>query len=296
MHIPPDLWDNIATGLGAGASAAAVLAALWATVKLGRQVWAKTIGRRRAQSKLLDKLTCGSSREYIESLFGVRQFSTTEELPTTEGQLVHDIYSLAGAWVMIDFYNDEVIAFSITIRDSNMWYSTKRLMFGRVNVKLGKDNLGNPALSDQEREDRSLHLWYGARTRGAAEALYFGNPGQYQYYWLVHNMAGAGAMEIALGASDYRSGEYLSEEHLNEYDPRPYPAYRRPELSGVTINTLTVLGPYPKAGINHATYMKKTMLGPDHDLLRLAGYWAPGRLSEVKLKMLQLKNKMQAHR
>lgn len=290
MHIPPDLWDNIATGLGAGASAAAVLAALWATLKLGRQVWAKSVGRRRAQAKLLDKLACGSSREYVESLLGVRQFSTTEN------QLVHDIYSIAGGWVLIDFHQDEVIAFSITIRDSRMWYSTKRLMFGHVNVKLGKDNFAKPALSAIDWGERSLHLWYGARTSGAAEALYFGNPGQYQCYWLAYNMAGAGHMKVDLETSDYRSGRYLSEEYLGESDRRPELNSRRPELSGVTINTLTILGPYPKAGVSQATYMKERMQGPDHDLLRLAGYWVPGRLSEVRFKFRHLKSKMRIRR
>lgn len=294
MHIPPELWDNIATGLGVGASAAAVLAALWATLKLARQAWARSAGRRRAQSKLLNKLACGSSREYVESLLGVPQFSTTE------GQVERDIYSLTGAWVQVEFCDGEVIAFSITIRDRNMWHSTKRLMYGNANLKIGKDNFGNPILSPEFNGERSLHLWYGARTRGAAEWLSFGNPGQYQDYWLSHNMAGAGRMEVDLKSTDYRSGQYLREENLNEWELHPGSASNCPELSGVTINTLTILGPYPKAGLDRADFMKRITLGPDHDRLRLAGYWIPGRLEEIAGKLASLKwrvtNKMRSIR
>jgi len=270
----PDLVDNIVTGLGAGASAAALLAAAWATLRLVRQIWTKSVGRRRAQARILDQLACGSSRDYIENLLGVPQFTSKS------GGLDQNVHCLPGAWVMIELFEDEVVSYSITVRKKSMWYSTKRLMFGNMTVKLGKDTF-EKAKPPETLGERSLYVWRGARTEGTTEHLFFGNPGQYQCYWLSYNMAGAGQMNVSLeGGMNYRTGDYASDEYLGEYDfvEKDAPC---PDISNITVNTLTVLTPYEKAGAEKVDFMKRGFLGPDHDILRLAGYFAPSSFTEL---------------
>ena len=80
----------------------------WATIKFGLNPLAAWLGRRRAQSKLLDQLACGSSVAYVESLFGAAQFITYEN------EREQRTYHLRSAWVMIEIADARVIAFSIT--------------------------------------------------------------------------------------------------------------------------------------------------------------------------------------
>lgn len=251
------MMHQVATGLGTGAAAAAVIAAAWSVLQLTQQLWAKSVGRRRVQAKLLDQLTCGSSPEFIETLLGVAQFTSKE------GELRQNTYCLPGAWVMVELKDDEVIAFSITIRNKRVWHSARRLTFGNISVKLGRDTFSKV-------QPESLRIWLGAHTYGSLAHFYFGNPGQYQNYWLSHNMAGAGTMTIDLKGGDFVSGEYGT---VN----RP-----APDMSGVVINTLTILSPSEKGWAAKAKFMDRLVLGPHHDSLRLAGYWIPGPLRRFR--------------
>ncbi len=186
---------------------------------------------------------------------------------------------------MVELFDDEVVSYSITIRKKSMWYSTKRLMFDNMTIKLGKDTFEKAKPLQDFGGERSLFIWRGARTEGAAEHLSFGNPGQYQCYWLSYNTAGEGRMEVALeGGVNYRSGDYASDEYLDEYDvvDENMPC---PDISNITVNTLTVLTPYEKAEAEKVYFMKRGFLGPDYDILRLAGYWAPSRFTELRWKI-----------
>lgn len=158
-------------------------------------------------------------------------------------------------------------------------------MFGQATVKLGKDTFEKLRPQHDFGSERSLFVWRGARTEGTSEFLFFGNPGQYQCYWLSYNMAGEGQMEVSLeGGVNYRSGDYTSEEYLDEYDvvEKDMPC---PDISNITINTLTVLAPYEKSDAKKIYFMKRVFLGPDHDILRLAGYWAPSSFAELYWKI-----------
>jgi hypothetical protein len=68
----------------------------WAAIKFGWNPLSERLGRRRAQAKLLDKLACGSSVPYVESLLGAPQFITYAN------EREHRTYHLPGAWVMIE--------------------------------------------------------------------------------------------------------------------------------------------------------------------------------------------------
>lgn len=242
----PTLWENVATGLGAGASAAAVLVAVVSSIGLLRKIWARSAGRRRAQARILDQLTCGSALRFVESLLGVPQFVSSGD------GLDQRTYSLPGAWVMAEYDGEILTAFSMTIRSRRMWYQTSRLTFGHICMKLGKDAMA-------KLPSGALYSWMGAHTYGVLSYHYFGNPGGYQDYWVSHNMAGVGQYS---GLGLYRSGEYGSEGV-------------QPDLSKLTGNTLTVLG--PSGASLKDSFMKREVLGPHHDLLRLAGYWIPSR-------------------
>ena len=91
-----EVWDSVAAGLGAGAAGATVLSAVWGMGQLTRKQWDRTIGRRRAQSRILDQLACGSSLEFVESLLGLPQF--LEKIDGREQR----IYRLAGSWVVVE--------------------------------------------------------------------------------------------------------------------------------------------------------------------------------------------------
>lgn len=133
-------WSQINTGLGAGASATALLTLAWAIGKGLRKLWLVTFGRRRAQTKLLDQLACGSSIEFLESKLGVPQFVTEQQQGFEQR-----IYRLPGAWVLLELFPvgytqsaRRVYSYSITITSRWMHYSTKRLTFKHIESQARK--------------------------------------------------------------------------------------------------------------------------------------------------------------
>ena len=67
----------ISDGLQFGAATVAVLGAGGTAYKYGVRRWRQTIGRRRAQSAILDQLCCTSSMAFVESKLGVPHSSHT---------------------------------------------------------------------------------------------------------------------------------------------------------------------------------------------------------------------------
>ncbi|TQC42619.1 hypothetical protein EEB14_47790 [Rhodococcus sp. WS4] len=237
--------NQVSLGLGIGASAAAVVAALWALWQLFRKSWERTVGGRRSQARILDQLACGSSLAFAEARLGVAQF-VAQRAP-----LEQRIYRLPGAWVLLEVSDDTVRSFSITITDPSMHYPTERLTFGRLAVELGKDTF-TCAAPDFNGE----RLWIGARRMGYLRHYYFGNPGGYQNYWLSYNMSGAGTFPpgTRFASGDYSA--YCDEDSTSTSD-----------TSSIVVNTLTVVSPEWHA-LEH--YMERDVLGPDHDLVRLS--------------------------
>jgi hypothetical protein len=249
--------DVVFRSLGAGAATAALLTLAWGTVKGGGKLMWAVFGRRRAQARLLDQLACGSSVDYVESLFGVAQFITFED------EREQRTYHLPGAWVMVELNKRAVIAYSITITSRRMSYSIKRLTFGLQKVKLGKDKFGDHGIGY-----RGERLWIGAHRFGYTRCYYYGNPAGYQYYWLSYNMSGVGV----LSASEATPGliergvfaaQLSSPDSITDGDGV--------DASGITVNTLTVL--HPEGPVDQ--FNSRHILGPDEARVRLASTIRP---------------------
>ena len=243
-----NVWGPVATGLSAGAGAAVLLSTFAGSTRACRRLWNRTIGQRRTQMEVLNQLACGSSIKYIESLFGIPQFVSDEDLRRQQ------IYRLTGGWLLIEVEEEAVASYSITITDPKMRYPTETLTFGQLDVILGTSTFAE--IRTSESGQRS---WCGARRYGHIQHYHFGNPGGYQNYWLSYNMCGAGSIPTDFrSASEYKSGTYGNQGETN------------PSTARLAINTLTVLGPINKdAQILHQL-LNREVLGPDHDTVRLA--------------------------
>jgi hypothetical protein len=117
-----------------------------------------------------------------------------------------------------------------------------------------KVRLGHSSFADiravAEPQGRNLRI--GAHNREYAEAYWFGNPGNYQWFVLSHNDAGTGAFDFSI--ERMRRGQ-VREGVLRFSDPPvelpPFEAdapYAQHFRSHTTINTLTVLGPLRRPG------------------------------------------------
>ncbi|MDO3398673.1 hypothetical protein QWI29_01390 [Mycolicibacterium neoaurum] len=246
-------WSRLDNIFSALAGAVALAGVFWAAIRFLWNPLFERLGRRRAQSKLMDKLACGSSIDYAESFLGVPQFLSSEDGREQR------TYHLHHAWVMIEVKDNAVLAFSITVTHPRMNYRTKNLTFGFLRVKLGKSKFGDRALGfNGER------YWIGARRVGYQRHYSFGNPGGYQDYWLSYNMAGAGVFghAVAGDASFVETGS-LSNIHT----PLSGDSDSGLDASKITINTLTVLGP---TGAARDEFCARHTLGPDETNVRLA--------------------------
>lgn len=231
----------LSLGLGVGASAAAVAGAVGAVLLLIRRWWTETIGRRRAQAKVLDEIACSVSLDYIETVLGVPHFITHPENGVDER-----IYRLPGAWVSIQTKAGAVHLFSITVTDSKMWYHTGAVSLGIAALRLGKDAFDQASEGFDGEE-----LWIGARHAGYIRHYYHANPGGFQNYWLSYNAVGAGIFDV--GAGPYASGIYGNH---GEVPPNP---------AKITANTLTILS----AGGDVNEVNGRQMFGPHVEHLRL---------------------------
>lgn len=255
--MPSVEWTTVATGVGVGASAASLLAALWATKRGVVSLWQRSIGRRRAHARLLDQLCCGSSLEYLETYLGVPQFRS-ESIR---------VYRLSGSWVSVHEQKGAVQSFSITITDERLYYSPKRITMSNIDTKLGRDrfdSLSGPVCGQ--------FAWVGARRAGYVEEYYFGNPGGYQHYWLSYNDAGSGSMKwLAQGMFELRSGSFGSTKEEVAASEVDAPPARANGLDVTTINTVSVLGP----NVDPAPLREGGRFGVDLDQVRMT--WQPKR-------------------
>lgn len=235
--------------LAAAAATASIFAALIGAGKFVVATWHKTIGLRRSQTKLLDQLACGVSARFIDELLGTPKFVHRREL--TDERL----YRLPGAWVAVDILEDSVIAFTITITEQQLRYSTENLTFGNTQLTLGRSRFGEVS-SELISRRSGQRRWIGARRYGYIQHFYFGNPGGYQHYWLSFNQCGYGIWDNFEGAYEYADGTY-GESSDNA-----------PNVAMLTINSLTVLGPRcPPTLLDD--FMAREVLGADEDIVRL---------------------------
>ena len=194
MTNQPDLLHSVATGVSAAAAAVALIAAFWAFRVVVRRWWNRSVGRRRAQSAILDQIVCTSSLEFVESLLGAPQFIRHDD------EYEQRIYRLPGSWVTVEPVDGAVRAFTITITDPNMYYETKGMTFGVVDVRLGMDTFDKATRSADE------ELAIGARHATYKRHYPSNNPSGFQEFWLAHNQVGAGH----IGGQRYASGIYAA--------------------------------------------------------------------------------------
>jgi hypothetical protein len=251
MTDQPGLWHAVTTGLSAAAGAVALITALWAFRLVARRWWSRSVGRRRAQTAILDQIVCTSSLAFVESKLGVPQFIRHDD------DYEQRIYRLPGAWVTVEPVDSAVRAFTITITDANMYYETKGLTFGVVNVRLGKDTF------DEAAQSLSEELAIGARHATYVRHYDSNNPGGFQQYWLAYNEVGAGTIAGKQYASGIYAASYTAEARN---DDRTYGT--PPDPAEITANTLTVLS--PEGDWAHAKQIhKRAAHGPHIEHLRL---------------------------
>ncbi|HEX7429256.1 MAG TPA: ETEC_3214 domain-containing protein, partial [Mycobacterium sp.] len=189
------------------------------TLAVARRWWDRSFGRRHAQARILDQLSCSVSMVFIESQLGVPLFITHPYGDEREER----IYRLSGAWVAIQPKHGAVHLFSITITDPKMYYDISDMTRGVLKLKLGKDTFAhvNPEYHDSE------SLWFGTRQAGYLRHYFLGNSSGYLHYWLSFNAVGAGVFPS--DEQPYQSGMY------GKRGDRP------PNSTTITANTFTAL-------------------------------------------------------
>ncbi|ADT99852.1 ETEC_3214 domain-containing protein [Mycolicibacterium gilvum] len=243
MSEAPSTLDVLSLGLGTGASAAAVIAALYGAWRLGVRRWNRTLGRRRAQAEILDQIVCTASMRFIDALLGVPLFVTHPYGTTLRTEY---IYRLTGAWVTVEPENDAVKAYSITITDPEMFYDIRAKSGGLFDLTLGRDSFAKVTRDDHDGESN----WIGAHTAGYVRTYHLGKPTRYGRFWLAFNEVGAGTFP---GGVPYASGLYG--------DGVGSP----PDPSTIVVNAFA-----EHNGTGDGDTKQRTLIGPHIDQLRLA--------------------------
>ncbi|MFT4042893.1 MAG: hypothetical protein QM673_07015 [Gordonia sp. (in: high G+C Gram-positive bacteria)] len=249
------------------AATATIVAALFAGGRAITTIWNRTVGGRRLQSACLNQLACGTSSRFVDQLLGTPKFLGHRD--TREERL----YRLAGAWVATELIDDAVMAFTITVTDPKMHFSTSKITFGNINIDLGRDKFNVlPAQTIQMRSGQ--RAWVGARRYGYLQHYYFGNPGSYQDYWLSFNQCGAGNWNSTIGSVNFSDGNYGDNGECDN------------SVLALTINSLTVLGPQRPADTDNQ-FNRRDVLGPDEDTVRLDIAFRRGNISVPRLTAIR---------
>lgn len=213
-----------------GATPSAIRAAFWVRQRT-------TAGRRRQLRQTLDRLTCGSTREFVDELLGPPKFvSRVDDRP-------QQIHRLDGAWVAVELIDGVVLAFSITITDPDLAYPINAQTHMMMHGHLGKDSFAQLRDSaGKPLESGSQFLWVGANRWCYNEGYWGGRPGAYQWYWLSQNTAGAGGDHPGSGDT-FATGSYEDHQFARIDNPAIVAASPPPDRSSLTANTLTVMNP-----------------------------------------------------
>jgi hypothetical protein len=255
--------------------AAAIVAIGGAAVAVGRgavRVYRRTIGSRRDLGRRLNQMGAGTTIRWVEDRFGTPAFSGVFASAETPGKpaapaapLRQLVYRERHVWLQVLVNeNDAVVRFSITVTDPRFSFEVFSLTNYQMKARIGRSRFADihgPA----EPQGRSLRI--GAHNREYAEAYWFGNPGNYQWFVLSHNDAGTGAFGFAIerdGPAHIREGVLQIGEpgvRLRPFDPAA--GYATRFRAATVINTLTVLGPLlPSEGLAEPR-------GPDSNQVRV---------------------------
>lgn len=114
------------------------------------------------------------------------------------------VYGEKHAWlqVIVDEH-DAVLRLSLTVTDPWFRFHTWLLTNYQLKVRLGRSSF-----ADIPREPAGRSLRIGAHNREYAEAYWFENPGNYQWFVFSHNDVGTGAFDFSI---ERREHGYLRE-------------------------------------------------------------------------------------
>jgi hypothetical protein len=252
--------------------------------RFGTPAFARTIVLPRTLPGIAEaaRLRKRTTRELVRALSGTGVAATGDPAtPTLADGQGHEIghrqsfrelvYREKHAWVQVLVDDDDAVArFSVTVTDPKFKFSIRDLTWGHIAIRLGHSRFADvqrgPSL-----DGRSLRI--GAHNHEYAEAYWFGNPGNYQYYVISSNEIGTGEFGFSIerqGLSWHRAGTLAFDYSLPVGQPEfdPDASYARRFRAETTINTLTVLGPHQQPA-NLAEPR-----GPDSNYVRVL---VPGR-------------------
>lgn len=264
-------------------SAGAILGLAAAIVAIGGGVlgvyrglaalYGQTIGSRHRLSSRLNQLAAGVTLRWVEDRLGDPAFVREFRPPDATGKLGMRelVYRDKHAWVQVLVDEHEaVVRFSVTVTDPRFRFEVSDLTFGNLTAKLGRTTFSG-ARSQVEPQGYSLRI--GAHNFEYAEAYWFGNPGNYQWYVVSHNDAGTGNFDFTVSSRvppGFQDGVFNSENlGYSEFDF--YKEEAAQFRAKTTINTLTVLGPWrTDAQADEAVRMSLAEpRGPDSNQVRV---------------------------
>lgn len=247
------------------AATVTIIGAIPSAARAADWMWRQTRpGRRRALRHTLDKLSCGSTRGFVDELLGPPKFITS-----VDGR-PQQIHRLDGAWVAVETIDSVVLSFSITITNPKLAYPIDAQTHLMMDCRLGRDSFANILDSlGKEIQPDGQFLWIGAYRWGYIESYYHGRPGAHQQYWLSHNMAGAGGFDPD-STSTFTSGAYEGHNYLGTKAQAGTP----PNRASMIVNTLTVMNPDVRRDPGTSIpivlqFLARPVVGTDSEILRL---------------------------
>jgi hypothetical protein len=116
------------------AAAIAAILAIWPLLNSGvRRVWNKTVGARRNQRRLIDRLFPGANLEYADATLGPAALISHTPAGTIRR------YRLRDCWVSVGENHGAAEWVSVTITEAKFVLRTKRHTNGLIDIRLGRD-------------------------------------------------------------------------------------------------------------------------------------------------------------
>jgi len=184
--------------------------------------------------------------------------------------------------------SNSVLAYGVTIRDEDFNPTFKILEnaftadkdnpedFSKATPLAYNIVLGKTHFSDIPSSPENIFSYLGARRLYYHEEYYFGNPGNYQSYFMGVNDSG----NINI---DYNNLEFFGEKNIN-YEDKAVSQFRKNSI----INTFAKTSPF--TGFNNDKF-RKYLVGPDLDQVRVISEMAI-KTKESKDSLLEKINKL----
>jgi hypothetical protein len=260
--------------VGLAAAIVGVGGGLFASYRAIARWYGQTIGSRRRLATQLNQLAAGVTTRWVEERLGIPAFARKFPSPSPGGisNLREMIYRSRHSWiqVLVDEH-DAVVRFSITVTDPRFRFQVNDLTSGQLSARLARTSFAD---IETPFEPRGRSLRNGAHNREYAEAYWFGNPGNYQWYVLSHNDMGTGSFAVTV---DGREPRWFQDGVLRSKDPflpgtSPVASDAEKFRAKTKVNTLTVLGPW-RADPDSIEPLGRAMLaeprGPDSNQVRV---------------------------